>query len=419
MSKRKSGARARQTGSLTPQSRRARALLLELLKIPGVSGEEGPVIDWITARLLRAGAPKEALVMDQAYRRSRIGGTVGNLALVLPGTSADASGRQTPTLKGPRRMLSAHVDTVPLCAGARPVVQGDWIQPADRHTALGGDNRCGVAAVLAAALEVLEQNLPHPPVTFLFTVQEEVGLAGSRNIKLGMLGKPRLAFNYDGGSSEKLTIGATGGYRIDIRVKGLASHAGNSPEAGISAIAIASLAIARLHEKGWHGLIRKGKRQGTSNIGVIQGGQATNVVTPLVEIRAEARSHDPVFRREIVETIQKEFRKAVDDIKNADGRTGSVEIEGRLDYESFLLEDDQPCVVVAEQAIRSEGGTPVRGITNGGVDANWFCAAGIPTVTLGCGQSNPHTVDERICLPEFDRGAAVALRLATGREAGS
>ncbi|MHB8899708.1 MAG: M20/M25/M40 family metallo-hydrolase [Thermoguttaceae bacterium] len=405
MNHRKTAAKPRSSTSPDEPTRRARALLLELLKIPGVSGNEQPVIDWITARLLEAGAPESAIVVDQAHRRSRLGGSVGNLALVLPGT-----------LQGPRRMLSAHVDTVPLCAGASPVVKGNWIVPADPDTALGGDNRCGVAVVLGAALEILANRLPHPPVTFLFTVQEEVGLVGSRNLKIGMLGKPRLAFNYDGGSSEKLTVGATGGYRMDIRIEGIASHAGNAPEFGVSAVAIASLAIARLHQKGWHGLVRKGKRQGTSNFGVIQGGEATNVVTPLVQVRAEARSHDPAFRMEIVDAIQKEFAKAAADVKNVDGRCGKVLIEGRLDYESFLLAKAEPCVTVAEQAIRSEGGSPIRGITNGGVDANWFSVRGIPTVTLGCGQSNPHTVEERICLPEFDRGARVALRLATARE---
>jgi tripeptide aminopeptidase len=405
MSKRKSAGKAKPSHSLTPEAKRARALLMDLLKVPGVSGQESQVMDWIAKRLRKAGAPDGAIVTDQAYRRSPHEGTVGNLALVLPGA-----------LKGPRRMLSAHVDTVPLCAGARPVLKGDWIQPADKETALGADDRCGVTVVLGAALEILENKLPHPPVTFLFTVQEEVGLFGARHAKLGMLGRPKLAFNFDGGSSEKLTIGATGGYRMEIRVEGIASHAGNTPENGVSAVAIASLAIARLQEKGWHGLIQKGKRRGTSNFGVIQGGQATNVVTPLVEIRAEARSHDPVFRKQIVEAIEKEFRKAAREVKNVAGRSGKVAIEGRLDYESFLLDEDEPCVVVAEQAIQSEGGAPIRDITNGGVDANWLSVRGIPTVTLGCGQANPHTVDERVYLPEFDRGAGIAIRLATGRE---
>ncbi len=408
MSKRKPAGRGKKAKSLSPETQRARTLLMELLEVPGISGQEGQVMKWITARLRKAGAPKGAIVSDQAYRRSPLDSTTGNLALVLPGT-----------LKGPRRMLSAHVDTVPLCAGARPVLKGDWIQPADPETALGADDRCGVTVVLAAALEILENKLPHPPVTFLFTVQEEVGLFGARYAKVGMLGRPKLAFNFDGGSSEKLTIGATGGYRMDIRVEGLASHAGNAPEQGVSAVAIASLAIARLQEKGWHGLVQKGKRRGTSNFGVIHGGQATNVVTPLVDVRAEARSHDPAFRKQIVEAIEKELQKAAAEIKSVDGRCGKVQIEGRLDYEAFRLDENEPCVVVAEQAIQSEGGAPRRDITNGGVDANWLSVRGIPTVTLGCGQTNPHTVAERVYLPEFDSGAGIARRLATGRESES
>ena len=45
----------------------------------------------------------------------------------------------------------------------------------------------------------------------------------------------------------------------------------------MSAIAIASLAISQLQEDGWHGQIAKGKRRGTSNVGYIHGGGATNV----------------------------------------------------------------------------------------------------------------------------------------------
>ena len=77
---------------------------------------------------------------------------------------------------------------------------------------------------------------------------------------MSKLGKPKLAFNFDGGSPPKLTIGATGGYRMTIDIRGLASHAGNRPEEGVSAIAIASLAIADLVKNGWHGLIDEGRR---------------------------------------------------------------------------------------------------------------------------------------------------------------
>jgi len=208
--------------------RQADQLVLDLMAIPGPSGEESAVVSFITEMLRQAGAPADALSRDQAHRRSPFGGEVGNLVLKLPGTH-----------RGTRRLLMAHLDTVPLCVGTVPVVRGNYVVPSDKHKALGADDRAGAAAVLWAALNILRHNLPHPPVTFLWTVQEEVGLQGSRNLKRGLLGNPRLAFNFDGGSPEKLTVGATGGYRMEIEVEGVASHAGSAPEAGVSAIAAA------------------------------------------------------------------------------------------------------------------------------------------------------------------------------------
>ena len=158
------------------------------------------------------------------------------------------------------------------------------------------------------------------------------------------MGKPKLAFNWDGGAAEKVTVAATGGYRLQIEIEGLAAHAGGAPEQGISAIAIASLAIAQLVRDGWHGLIVKGDRRGTSNVGVIRGGEATNVVTDHVEIKAEARSHDQKFRREIVEAIEKAFHAAATEVRNERGQDGKVQIHGRQDYEAFKLADDDPSV---------------------------------------------------------------------------
>ena len=105
---------------------------------------------------------------------------------------------------------------------------------------------------------------------------EEIGLLGARHVTLGKLGKPKLCFNWDGGAPGMAVIGATGDDHLDIEVHGLASHAGAHPEDGVSAIAIAGKAIADLQENGWHGLIIKGRNAGTSNIGIINGGDATN-----------------------------------------------------------------------------------------------------------------------------------------------
>jgi tripeptide aminopeptidase len=199
-----------------------------------------------------------------------------------------------------------------------------------------------------------------------------------------------------------------------IEVEGLASHAGVSPERGVSAIAIAALAIADLARGGWHGLIEKGSRRGTSNVGYIQGGEATNVVTDRVTLKAEARSHDPRFRGQIIRAIERAFQRAAREVQSADGRRGRVRIDGRLDYEAFRLDPRSDCVQRAEAAVRAVGREPLLAISNGGLDANWLNAHGIPTVTLGCGQMDVHTTSERLDLAAYRDACRIVLRLATG-----
>jgi len=383
----------------------AESLLLELLAIPGVSGQEEAIVQYIAEQLHQAGAPASAIQHDKPPRSGPSNGEAGNLVLRLPGARP-----------GKRRLLLAHVDTVPLCRGARPIRRGRHILPADKQTGLGADDRAGTAVLLAVALEILRSKMPHPPLSLLWTVQEEVGLHGSRDAKLSLLGKPQMAFNFDGGAANKVTIGATGGYRMQIRVHGLASHAGVVPEKGISAIAIAAKAIAQLCEEGWHGQIQKNGRKGTCSIGIIRGGDATNVVTPEVEVRAEARSHDPAFRRKIVQAIEQAFQKAAQSVCNVEGRCGRVEIEGQLDYESFRLDDQDPSVTAACSAIRRCNAEPLLAVSNGGLDANWLTARGIPTVSLGCGQENGHTPQERLDLAEFRRACQIAMCLACERQ---
>jgi tripeptide aminopeptidase len=388
--------------AVEPDLNAALKLVMELMAIPATSGQEAPVAELITNKLLAAGARPRDVRQDTAHKQTPIKGNVGSLIFTMAGT-----------VPGPRRLLMAHMDTVPICVGSKPIRDGAFIRSANPATGLGADDRAGCAVALTAALTILKHKLPHPPLTFFWPIQEEVGLYGARYADLKLLGDPKLAFNWDGGAAEKVTIGATGAYRLAIEVTGLASHAGVAPEKGASAIAIAALAIADLQREGWHGLILRGKQRGTSNIGIIRGGDATNVVTDRVYLKAEARSHQPAFRARIVTAIESAFRRAAREIKSAQGKRGSATIEGQLDYEAFRLADDEPCVLAAEVGLRSLDVEPIRVIGNGGLDANWMTAHGVPTVTLGCGQMSPHTVSERLDIAAFQTACRLALRLAT------
>jgi tripeptide aminopeptidase len=376
---------------------------MQLLPIPGRSGEERAVADFITTQLVEAGVPRSQIQTDSANLRTPIRGQIGNLVLKLEGKAG-----------GVRRLFSAHLDTVPICVGSRPVIRGNLIQSAVADLGIGADDRAGVAVVLHTALEILRRGLPHPPLTFCWFVQEETGLHGSRCVNRKLLGHPKFGFNWDGGSPAKLTVGATSGCRMAIEIRGLASHAGGAPEWGVSAITVAALAIADLHRRGWLGDVRKGRRRGTSNVGVIQGGEATNVVTDRVLIKAEARSHTPSFREQIVGQIARAFEAAAAAVKNAGGVAGTVQIERRLDYEAFRLAEDHPAVQAAGAAARSIGRQPEIAISNGGLDANWLFRHGIPAVSLGCGQLNQHMASEALDLNDFRDACRMALRLAAG-----
>ncbi len=384
--------------------KRAVDLVMQLMAVRGPSCEEGEVATVVVDQLKAIGIPEGAISFDTAHRRTPRPGAIGNLIIKLPGTK-----------KGPRLMLSAHLDAVPICMGCKPKRVGDVIKSTDPTTGLGGDDRAGLAAVLVGLMEVLESKQDYAPLTLCFFVQEEIGLQGSRNLVVSKLGKPAFALNFDGGNPRKLTIGATGGEKLKIKLYGIPAHAGLAPQDGANAITAASLAIASLHKEGWLGLVKKkllGAKitsMGTSNVGIIRGGNATNVVTDYVEVDAEARSHESPFRTLISNAIKDAFVKAVSQVTTAAGVAVRAEVVQRVDYESFRLDQNSEAVQRAAATVRaSTGAEPEFAITDGGVDANWLFKHGIPAVTLGCGQRNVHTNQEKLDVPDFLAACRIA-----------
>lgn len=378
-------------------------LVTALMKIPGPSCHEAQVAADVRQRLISAGVPANAITTDTAHRKSPAGGDTGNLIVKLPGT-----------VRGPRRLLMAHLDTVPLAVGSRPIRRGDSLVSDNPKSGLGADNRSGVAAVLTAMLEIKRQNLPHPPLTLLFTVQEELGLFGSRYVDTRKLGRPQLAWNFDGRGPQRITHAAIGGRTLDIVFHGIASHAGGAADRGVSAVALAGLAIHDLVSKGWHGEFTRGGKVGTCNLAVIEGGDATNVVTDKVTIRGECRSFDRRLLDRIAREVDRACQRAVRSLKNSRGERGSVTVTSEIEYEPFTLPKRSPSVQVAAEAIRFLSMQPELLTTQGALDANWMNARGIPVATLGAGQVAGHSLDERLDIEQFLAGCQVALQLATG-----
>ena len=300
--------------------------LLRFLSIEGVTGKEAAIGRELAAALGEAGVPQEAIRLDDANSRIPVPTETGNLIVDLPGRGAMHN--------QPRIMFMTHMDTVPLCAGAQPKRAGRKIVNGAK-TALGGDNRCGCGVLVTLAAELAKHKLDHPPITLLFCVREESGLWGARHVKTEDLGSPVMAFNYDGGSASNVVIGAVGADRWQVEIFGRASHAGVAPERGISSTMILALALAEVKAGGWFGKVVKGKRQGTSNVGPVTGGEgrpagdATNVVTDYVHVRGESRSHDAKFFKEITKAYKAAFEKAAKRVKNSRRQVGPRQVQGR------------------------------------------------------------------------------------------
>ena len=199
---------------LTIDRERAIARLMRFLAVEGITGQEAAIGRAVEAALSEAGVPRAAIRYDTANQRIPLPTQTGNLLVDLPGTKP-----------GPRFLFMTHLDTVPLCAGAKPVRQGERIVPAGK-TALGGDNRTGVAALVTLAATLLERKIPHPPLTLLFTVREESGLFGAKYLDPADLGGAVMGFNVDGRLAHDITVGAVGAERWEVEITGKAAHAG-------------------------------------------------------------------------------------------------------------------------------------------------------------------------------------------------
>src|SRR5947209_2618514 len=95
---------------------RAVARLMRFLAIEGITGQEKAIGAAVVRDLVDAGVPRRSMRFDDAHRRIPLPTETGNLIVNLPGTRS-----------GPRRLFMTHLDTVPLCAGAVPVLQGSRI----------------------------------------------------------------------------------------------------------------------------------------------------------------------------------------------------------------------------------------------------------------------------------------------------
>lgn len=347
---------------------------LELVQIDSETKEEAAIAEVLTNKLEALGF---SVVEDDS--KERTGHGAGNLVATLEGVKKDA----------PPIYFTVHMDTVVPGRGIKPEVRDGYVY-SDGTTILGADDKAGVAALLELARHLKEEDVEHGTIQFLITAGEESGLVGAKEFDASLLNaKFGYAVDSDGKVGGVVTA-APNQAKLWTTIYGKTAHAGVAPEKGISAITIASKAIARMN-------LGRIDEETTANIGRFEGGQATNIVCDEVHILSEARSISEDKLASQTAHMEAVFKEVAEEMG------GRAETDVQLMYPGFRFDELEPVVDIAKTAAERIGRPSPTLTSGGGSDANIINGHGIPTVNLCVGYEEIHTTNERIPVEELEK----------------
>ncbi len=372
-------------GYLVKQERLLREFFC-LTEINAHSFEEREKADYLKKWLLQLGFQVQEDDAGNFYN-----GNAGNLYAYKKGT-----------IQGEPILFSAHIDTVAPGNGIKASIDQNGKITSDGSTVLGADDNAGLVSILEAITAIEENSLHHRDVELLFTIGEEAYLRGSE------------VFDYT-------KIRATQGYVLDlsgkigtaaiqaptllsftVKIQGKASHAGFAPEEGINAIQIAAKIIAKLQQ----GRISE---ETTLNIGCMEGGMSTNIVSEECIFKGEVRS-----------------LRHVDALKQIDLLKSLIEEETKKSHASYDMVTSIGCIAYNiekntdvikrfEQVCKKLDLDMTLITTLGGSDNNNLVRHGVQGIVLACGMEQVHSCQEYTYIEELNRSAQVVLELMTSQ----
>jgi len=263
---------------------------------------------------------------------------------------------------------------------------------------LGADDLAGVAAIIEGVRATLERGAPHRAAEIVFTVQEEVGLRGAAQFDTRKLRASAGVTLDSGGDFGGITIGAPAQDSLYAVVTGRAAHAGVAPERGINAIVVAAQALATMP-------LGRIDFETTANVGIIKGGNATNIVPDQVEIWGEARSHN---QDKLVNQVQA-MVAALEEAARARG--GNVRVEIIHKYDAYRYTEDLPMIQRVNAALQAIGVEPKMQISGGGSDVNIFAQHNLQVANVSVGYREIHSTGEYIAIADLARAAELVARL--------
>ncbi|MFW5703881.1 MAG: M20/M25/M40 family metallo-hydrolase [Patescibacteria group bacterium] len=283
--------------------------------------------------------------------------------------------------------LNTHLDIPEPAPHIEYTIDGDILR-SNGGSILGADPKSGLAVLLEVARLIRTHSYETRPVEFVFTLGEEAGLVGARNLDYAMVrSKMGLVIDEDG-PAQNVVIRSPGTCELHVTVFGKTVHSRDWLE-GVNAIAHISTIIASLQQ----GEIREGV---TFNVGKLHGGTAVNSVAGSAYFEAEFRSFD-------MDLLHKTVANVVAQI-HAYARLHKLDVKVTPDFQfaSCSLDQTHSLFQRLERAYHNLGMKPNFYETYGGSDSNIFNANGITTAAIGSGYYLAHQYNEYINLQDME-----------------
>jgi acetylornithine deacetylase/succinyl-diaminopimelate desuccinylase family protein len=299
-------------------------------------------------------------------------------------------------------LLEAHLDTVPADG-----MHVEPLTPVVRDGRLYGRGACDTKGSLAAFLFAVGEAVRRPAtlrynIVFAAVADEEFGFTGAReavarglHADLGIAGEP---------TRLRIVRAHKGVTRWRIRADGRAAHSAY-PERGTNAIYRMAPALVRLEQYGTmlqNGPAHEMLGTGSLSVGVIEGGQAVNIVPD--------RCHIDVDRRTLPGETTAEVLGAV---RSLLGDLPGIRIEEPyLDVPGMDVPETAPVVGLLANAIREVTGDAVVETAPYATDAGIYNRHRIPTVVFGPGDiAQAHTADEYIDVIQLQQASEIVKHL--------
>lgn len=277
---------------------------------------------------------------------------------------------------------------------------GNDIVTASGLTLLGGDDKAGVAEIVAAAEHLMAHpDIPHGPVRIAFTPDEEIG-RGADHFDVERFGAT-CAYTLDGGGRGELEFESFSADAITVTFQGFNTHPGYAKGRMVNAIRVAADFVARLPRDGMSPETTAGY---------------DGYLHPY-QIRASVdRTSVKVLVRDFVTAGLKDKESRVEDIARDVIRAhpgASVEFAVEESYRNMreVLERHPQVIEYARRAIRLAGLEPVERPIRGGTDGSRLSFMGLPTPNLFAGEHNFHSRLEWVSAQDMDKAVEVIVRL--------